>query len=241
MPENYRVSRFIDFNKGEVFCDPMTLFNAQGGSEWSLKQKIDFFQCRVEVWQLSPAVEMLKQVEASKQLSAAWSHAAYGIVFIVTSYFEMVGKILNPNSNRWRTSDTDFNYGFCDAYPTLPLAQAEPGETQDYKDETIPHVAKVRDMMRNGMYHLGFTKKNFEIHNSPTSPHDFEVQPVTNYPSKPFGFADLYLMNPHQVTRTLVEHFGKFIDELRLPANAARQQKFLDFVDKFHEENPTKS
>ena len=235
MPSSYRVSRFIDFNRGEVFFDPMALCDSQGTGEWSLKQKIDFFQCRVEVWQLSPAVEMLKQIDSHHKKTDAWCHAAYGILFIVTSYFEMVGKILNLKANQWRSGDMDFKIGFCDVYPTIPLAQPENGESQDYHDDTIPHVAQLRDLMRNGLFHLGFTKKNFVIHNSPAYTDDFTVQPVVSNPGEPVAFGELYLMNPHRVARTLVEHFGKFIEELRLPTNTARQQQFAKFVDEFHD------
>jgi hypothetical protein len=241
MPDSqmpFRASRFIDFNTGTVHCHPDLLAESQGTDPWSLKQEIDYFQCRVEVWQLSPAVEMLKQIESHHNSAVAWCHAAYGLLFILTSYFEMVGKILNPNSNQWRSGDRDFNFGFCDVYPTLPLSQPEAGSAQDrHHDNTIPHVAKIRDLMRNGLFHLGFTKRNFLIHNSPSFPLDFVCQPVVD----PRGTADVYLMNPHMVIRSIVGHFGKFIDDLRDPANAARQQKFQDFAGKFHDENPKKA
>jgi len=234
----FRVSRFIDFNTGAVNCHPDLLASSQVDDPWSLKQQIDYFQCRVEVWQLSPAVEMLKQIEGHDNDTVAWCHADYGLLFILTSYFEMVGKILNPNSNQWRSGDTDFNIGFCDIYPTLGVSQPEAGSNHDrHHDDTIPHVAKIRDLMRNGLFHLGFTKRNFIIHNSPNYPRDFEHQPVADRK----GFADVYLMNPHKVTRSIVEHFGKFIDELRDPANDVRQKKFQDFAGNFHDENPKKA
>lgn len=231
----FRISRFIDFNTGVVNCHPEQLFDSQSNRPWSFKQKSDFFQCRVEVWQLSPAVEMLKQIERHHGDTVAWCHAAYGLLFILTSYFEMVGKILNPNSNRWRSGDTDFNMGFCDIYPHLPVSQPE-GEShhERYHDKTIPHVAKIRDLMRNGLFHLGFTKKNFLVHNSPNYSGDFEHQPIGD----PQGFGDVYLMNPHRATRSIVEHFGSFIDDLHDPANKARQDKFEEFATTFHDENP---
>lgn len=235
-PHNlFRVSRFIDFNTGTVNCHPELLARSQGDSPWSLKQEIDFFQCRVEVWQLSPAVEMLKQIEGHRDHTAAWCHAAYGLLFMLTSYFEMVGKILNPNSNQWRSGDADFNFGFCDAYPRLPVTQPVADSHHDrHHDKSVPHVAKIRDLMRNGLFHLGFTKRNFIIHNCSEYPSDFEHQPI----SDPKGCADVYLMNPHKVTRTIVQHFGKFVDELRNPENEVRQKKFHDFAGKFHDENP---
>lgn len=234
----FRVSRFIDFNNGVVFLDPVKFVDDRPAGPWTLDQKIDFFQCRVEVWQLSPAVEMLKQIE-SNEPPAAWSHAAYGLLFMLTTYFEMVGKILNPKSNRWRSGDTDFNFGFCDVYPTLPIAAREAGKELDRTDDALPLVAELRDLMRNGMFHLGFTKKNFLIHNEAAFSYDFDAQPVGSTPTDPNPIV-AYLMKPHQVTRTIVEHFGRFTDELRRPANSARQEKFEEFVDVFHEPNPKK-
>jgi hypothetical protein len=96
MSQIYRSSRFIDFNEGRVVLDPES-FVDQASRPWTLEQKIDFFECRVDVWQLGVAVEMLKQIEAHEPPSI-WSHAAYGLLSVIASYFEMVGKVLNPRS-----------------------------------------------------------------------------------------------------------------------------------------------
>ena len=132
-----------------------------------MEQKIDFFECRVDVWQLGVAVEMLKQIEAHEPPSI-WSHAAYGLLSVIASYYEMVGKVLNPQSRPRGTSSEDFNWGFCNVYPDFRLAEAtSPDWAEAYKDTAVPVVAEFRNLMRNGMYHLGFPKKKFLIHNSP--------------------------------------------------------------------------
>lgn len=92
----YRSSMFVDFNTGLVHIDPVRFVERHVGP-WDLEAEINFFQCRVDVWQLSPAIEILKQIESHDHPSA-WSHSAYALLFILTPYFEMVGKIINKNS-----------------------------------------------------------------------------------------------------------------------------------------------
>ena len=223
MSQIYRSSRFINFNEGRVILDPES-FVDQVSRPWTLEQKIDYFECRVDVWQLGVAVEMLKQIEAHEPPSI-WSHAAYGLLSVIASYFEMVGKVLNPRSGPSHTSSVDFNWGFCNVYPDFRPAQAtSPGWVEDYPDSAVPDVAKFRDLMRNGMYHLGFPKKNFLIHNSPQISKDFDVVVEV-----------AYVMNPHRVTRSLVEHFAGIVAALRQTSNVDLRQKFEQFFDEFDE------
>ena len=79
---------------------------------WSLQDKILVFHCRVDVWLLGRAVEILKEIEGHDHPSA-WSHSVYGLLFVVVYYFEMIGKTLIPKSARSGTAQIDFNYGFC--------------------------------------------------------------------------------------------------------------------------------
>ena len=64
---------------------------------WTLARKIDLLECRVEVWQFGVAAEILKLIEKAKN-PCVWSHAAYSLVSIGFSYFEKIGKTLNPQS-----------------------------------------------------------------------------------------------------------------------------------------------
>jgi hypothetical protein len=98
----FRTSRFIDFNTGTVITAPMDLKKSMPAT-MTTDQKIDLFECRVEVWQLGVAAEMLKQIEAARNPSI-WSHAAYGLVSVSFSYFEMIGKTLNSGSAPSKTS-----------------------------------------------------------------------------------------------------------------------------------------
>lgn len=71
----------------------------------------------------------------------------------------MIGKVLNPASRKSGTAGIDFNYGFCDVYPNLALCQPTAGTAEDYRNDTMPGVKKVRDLMRNGMYHLASPRR----------------------------------------------------------------------------------
>ena len=63
---------------------------------------------------------------------------------------------------------------------------------------------------------------------------DFTVFFIGSSPSDPAPIP-FYAVNPHRMTRTIVDHFGKFIHELRTSTDAELHQKFLEFVQDFHE------
>src|SRR5262245_12647618 len=109
----FRSSPYIDFNTGKVRTPPMILIQSLGPrSKQSAEQMLMIFECRVDVWQLGPAVEMLKLLDSASEQTSVWAHAGYTLISAMFSYFEMIGKIVNPESNGWRTSKQDFNYGF---------------------------------------------------------------------------------------------------------------------------------
>lgn len=227
MTAEFRSSSYLDFNSGDVFLEPMKLLQ-QKRRPWTPVDKIDIFECRVEVWQLGVAVQVLKEMEHPDRL-AIWSHAAYGLIAIIFSYFEMIGKIVNPGSKKSRTAGSDFKAGFCDVYPRF--------ETADGK--YLPEVAKFQDRVRNGMYHLAYTKNGLWIHHNNTlSTEDFDTKLGAQLP-KELGAPDqdrVYLMDPHRVTRTIVTHFGDFVARLKQDASTSggMQAKFEEFFDDFH-------
>jgi hypothetical protein len=229
MSGTFRASEFIDFNAGVVFATPDTLYTSMP-QPWSIDDKIRLFECRVEVWQLGPAVAILKQIEAN-QPPSIWSHAAYGLVWILTSYFEMIGKSLNPNSRTSGTAGEDFAAGFRDVYPHYTL-QMPDGRT--LPDARLQHAWTV---LRNGIYHLGYTKRGVVLHNSPDVQDDFEGLPI------PQG-GNVYTMalgvNPHSLTRTIVNHFPTFVARLKDTAQTGLRKKFKEFVDDFHAPPPAK-
>ena len=136
----------------------------------------------------------------------------------------MIGKILNPKSNDRNSSGIDFNYGFCDVYPTFAVA----GDARD--DAKLPVVAEFRDRVRNGMYHLGYTKSQLWIHHRPLEfPDDFMVVLHRGNPQ--------YLVNPHHLIRTLLNHFPTVIKRLNDPSAESDQlhRKFKEFYVHFHQ------
>ena len=219
MNHKFRSSEYIDFNTGTVICPPMVLMRRLK-PPWSLEDKIRVFQCRVDVWQLGVAVDMLKQIESAPVQSSIWAHAAFGMLSVSFSYFEMIGKILNPESDKSTTSAQDFNWGFCDVY--YP-AYGESGLNAS------PEVKEFRNRVRNGIYHLALTKRGLRIHNNPAlSTRDFDVKEHDNGSQT----AKLYYVNPHAIVRTLVNRFPTFIQRLQDPS-AGLRTKFLEYFDDF--------
>jgi hypothetical protein len=223
--DEFRYSPHIDFDSGLVKNTPETLINEMIASH-TPDEKLDLFECRVDVWQLGVAVEILKQVEDNEPPSI-WSHAAYGLVTLTTSYFEMVGKILNPVASPWKGAEREFNMGFCDVYPEyIP---------EDGNMKKVRFVDGLRGRMRNGMFHLGYTKRWLIIHNGPEIERDF--QPIRV--QKPGGgYVQAYCVNPHKMTRTIVNHFPSVIDRIRKSRPDGLWKSFLNFYDDLHDEQP---
>lgn len=230
MASEWRKSEFVDFETGSVLLHPMRLAS-ETPEPWSPVDKIRLFECRVDVWQLGVAVQMLKEMEKSDRLTI-WSHAAYGLISVVFTYFERIGKCLNEHSNAWRSSKIDFNVGFCDVY-----ARFKP-TGNDYSDKSLSDVKEYRDRIRNGMYHLGWTKHGLWIHHrSDISLLDFDKKKPGELPDDLGlkGADPVYLMDPHRVTRTIVNHFPGFIERLRKSEETGRlNSKFREFFDDFH-------
>jgi hypothetical protein len=229
MTETFRDSPFIDFNEGVVRATPDMLFTTMP-EPLSLDDKIKLFQCRVDVWQLGTAVAILKQIEASNHPSI-WSHSAYGLVWVLTSYFEMIGKSLNLNSRKSGTAGDDFAAGFRDVYPSYTVTTAD-GRT--LPDARLQHAWTV---LRNGIYHLGYTKRGVVLHNSAEVKDDFDGLLI---PRGGKNYTIAFGVNPHGLTRTIVKHFPTFIARLKDPTQTGLRTKFEEFVDDFHEAPPTK-
>jgi hypothetical protein len=179
---------------------------------------LDLFEARVDVWQLGPAVEILKWLDRdAPDPTSVWAHGAYALLGLVFTYFEMIGKTLNPGSQPSGTAGIDFNYGFCDVYPAFA-----PAAPKDFSDTALPDVRAFRDRVRNGMYHLGYTKGNLFLWNEPEKD-DFVVD----------GSAEpRYFVNPHGATRTIVGHFPGFMARVR--SSSSLRARFERFFKEFH-------
>lgn len=223
----FRSSPYIDFDSGDVRFPPMALRQIlEPVAHQSLDQMLMDFECRVDVWQFGPAVAMVKLMEARApdDQRSVWAHAGYVLLGACFTYFEMIGKILNPDSAGRNTSNTDFNYGFCDVYPAFATAGA------DRSDPALPDVKQFRDRVRNGLYHLGYTKRGVWIHHQPDQwPEDFTVTTERGM--------RMYRVNPHHLIRTLVAHFPMLLIRLRNTSGACDglRSKFREFYVDFHE------
>lgn len=224
MSKTFRTSKFIDFNEGSVIISPLD-FRESIPKPWSLENKINIFECRVEVWQLGVAVEILKEIEAH-QIPSIWSHAGFSLISVAFSYFEMIGKSLNPNSMKKGSAREDFNWGFCDVYDEYKPT------SNSYKDEDISSdVVGFRDRVRNGIYHLAYPKKGVGIHNDKSiSTKDFYIKDYYDVA----GVQRVYWVNPHRMICTIVDHFPTFIARLNNPNFNTLRDKFEKFFDEFH-------
>ena len=221
----FRSSRYIDFNTGRVDVPPMTLISRYGPrADQSIESMLEVFECCVDVWRFGPAVEMLKLTNASHEQTSVWDHSGYALLAMCFPYFEMVGKILNPGSKAWSTSKPDFDCGFCDVYPAFGPTGA------DSNNNRRRDVNEFRDRIRNGMFHLGYTKSGVFIHNQPEKwPEDFMVIDEDG--------KRIYLVNPHNLAGRLVAHFPSLMNRLRAPAAHLLRGKFKDFYIRFHAAN----
>jgi hypothetical protein len=139
---------------------------------------------------------------------------------VIFSYFEMIGKTLNLNSNPWKGAGLDFNWGFCDVYT------AYKPDDGNYTDGKLPLVAALRDRGRNGMYHLARTKENLGIHNNP------RISTEESFKEK-VGSELVYGLNPHEMVCTIVNHFPGFVARLREESNTDLRSKFETFFDDY--------
>ena len=147
------------------------------------------------------------------------------MIAVAFSYFEMIGKTLNPESRKSDTAGKDFNFGFCDVYKEYKPSSG------DYDDCNLPVVKEFRNRIRNGMYHLAYTKHNLIIHhNHHISINDFDIKPRNG------SAAEVYYLDPHLMVRTIVDHFPTFIQRLRDPdaQYEIMRQKFDEFFDDYH-------
>jgi hypothetical protein len=223
LTKRFRDSEFIDFNTGTVKVAPIQLqFRMKLAGPMRFSDLVRLFQCRIEVWHLGVAVQMLREIEYG-QPPSVWSHAAYGLLALLFSYFETIGKTLNPDANNSGTTESDFEVGFRDVYQEITTSSGSSYDPKEFYRRA-----------RNGLFSLGSTKRGIWVHNEQSiSTKDFDI--IRKNPTD--AASEKYYVNPHAVTRTVVDHFPTFIARLNEPdaqvegMRARFEEYFGDFRD----------
>jgi hypothetical protein len=163
---------------------------------------IEVFRDRIDGWQLSIAEEMLRQIEDSP-LYPAMKHAAYALISVVFSYFEMVGQLVKMPGKKTGATD-DFVAGFEDVYP------AWKGRTRD--------IETVYDRIRCGMFHNGYTKRGVYIDGDYTV--TFELK------------SGIVQLNPHTLVRDLRKHFTALTTRLEIKTNSNLRSNLIELLNR---------
>lgn len=218
MPKRFRESEYIDFNTGIVKIPPLQLqFRTAMAGKTSFVDSVRLFQCRVEVWQLGVAVQILQGIEYGHPPSV-WSHAAYTLLAILFDYFETIGRVLNPDSQTYDQAEANFVHGFRDVYPHFTTASGQDHDPAEFHQRAAA-----------GLFVWGSTAHGLWVHNTTTiSSQDFDI--VLKNPRD--STTHKYYINPHSTTRTVIEHFPTVIARLNdpNPQYDALRARFLEFV-----------
>ena len=203
LTKRFRNSEFIDFNTGTVKLAPIQLqFHMALAGPPTFADLVRLFQCRVEVWHLGVAVQMLHDIEFNSPPST-WSHAAYGLLSLTFVYFETIGKVLNADAAPSNTPAVEFGLGFSDVYGNVTTSLGSQYDPKEFYWRA-----------HNGLFHLGSTTRGLWVHNERSiSVKDFDIVPRN--PNDPTSLR--YYVNPHAAVRTIVEHFPTFIQRLLDP------------------------
>ena len=176
----------------------------------TIEDKLKLFADRVSGWQL----------EIAAQLIADNPHAGFGVLHIVTSYFEMIGMYLKgpaigkrKKRKRKGRSRVCFVAGARDVFPEL--AKEKPKHEAWFLNSMYGDV-------RCGLYHQGMTKGGI-----------FVSQDI----GAPFEFRDLgkgkhaIVLNPKLLTDRLTSHFDDYVRKIEDPANAEARANFEGMFD----------
>jgi hypothetical protein len=175
---------------------------ADKGSTPTTSDLVEVFRDRVDTWQLAVAEEMLWQIE-NPSAFPKMEHAAYGLISVVFSYFELVGQFVKTPGTRTGATE-DFVAGFIDVY------SAWKGRKVD--------IEAIYDRIRCGMFHNAYTKLGVIIDGGYTV--TFEIRNGNVY------------LNPHMLVRDLRTHFTGLTTRLENTANADLRKNLEDLMNR---------
>lgn len=168
-----------------------------------LDGKVAIFAERVRGWQIDVALEIEKQIVRANG-RGVMGHAAYALIAVFFSYFEMLGQFLAG-----KTSDTAAR-----GFPKIAASDAfAEGFRYVYPSTTLsgPDIKLLYSRIRCGLYHDGFTKRKVVIDG------DYS-----------FAFEVLQgkvRMNPHVVVKDVASSFEKYIKELQSTGGMSKPKR----------------
>lgn len=165
----------------------------------NLESSIELFRERVQGWQLDIAADIEGQINLDQDPARTMKHAGYALVWILFSYFEMVGQVITGK----RKSKKAFIAGFEDVYPELLK-----------RDE----VKKVYDRVRCGMFHIASTKKGTIIGGSFEK--DFAMDPDDNVQMNPHLLV-------HSIQTHFITFIARLNDTNEIDLRKHFEQEFL--------------
>lgn len=167
------------------------------GSSPSLETKIDIFEDRVLNWQLNIAELIRAEMEDPANAGTDWNHAAFGLMHILFTYFEMIAQH-ESGEESFQQSEKMFCKGVNLVYP---------------KQFSMGKRKKIYKRIRCGLFHNAFMKQGALI--SGDYPDALEVEDGGNVK-----------VNPHKLSPDLKAHFEQYIADLRDPKKTRLRKNF---------------
>ncbi len=186
------------------------------GGPQTLEEKLLVFTDRVRGWQLAIA----------EQVSVEIPHSGFGVLSIITSYFEMIGMYVHgPNQTKqvpaqggahtqkaWGSRDY-FEAGVNAVFPQLANANAQ--HVRWFMKAFYKNV-------RCGLYHQGATRSRIFLTG--------EIPDAVRFDDLgPDGHR--VVINPRALVEHLKAHFSSYVLQTSNPANQAARQTFEAMYD----------
>jgi hypothetical protein len=160
----------------------------------SLGQKIQVFEDRVRGWQL----------DIAEKCRASSEHSGYGVLHIITSYFEMIAKYEDGFVEKGRSAEY-FKRGVLLVFPSLR------GHKSGVSDQVLNGLY---EGLRCGLYHGGGTEGNILV----TWNQNDAMRSTQDGRS--------VMINPDQIVQAVKTHFDGYLQQLRDLNNVELRNKF---------------
>lgn len=192
----------------EFFVSP-NLKNIDFSVPLSTDDKIRIFTDRTLGWQLDIADCVIngKKASAGVNIIEPIQHSGFAVLFIVTSYFEMIAKYMDGYMSHNRSKEY-FKKGVYSVFPDLTkLDNGEKVAVERSLDILYRDV-------RCSLYHGGLTSQKIVL---------------TGNSPEPIGYnktSDQLVINPHLLVPNMKKHFGWYVQQLTNKVNTQLRSKF---------------